>query len=237
MKTVFHSADSRGYADHGWLKSYHTFSFANYHNPERVHFGALRVLNDDSVQQGMGFGSHPHSDMEIISIPLEGDLEHKDSMGTGSVIRKGEIQVMSAGTGIYHSEYNKNPDQPVKFLQIWIFPNKKGVEPRYDQVNISAGEKRNDFQQILSPDREGSGVWIHQDAWFHLAKFDSGFSKEYTLKKDGNGVYLFVLNGAAKVGGHELNRRDGLGIWDTSSFTVEATEDAEILMMEVPMTI
>lgn len=235
MKTVYHKADSRGHANHGWLNSFHTFSFANYQNPERMNFGVLRVLNDDTVSQGMGFGTHPHRDMEIISIPLEGDLEHKDSMGTMSVIRNGEIQVMSAGTGVMHSEYNKNKDEEVKFLQIWIFPNKVGVEPRYDQISIKDGEKKNDFQQILSPSKDDEGVWIHQDAWFNLAKFDKGISKEYKMHKSGDGVYVFVLKGSAKVGDQELGTRDGLGIWDTESFSLEATSDAEILLMEVPM--
>ncbi len=235
MKTVYHKADSRGHANHGWLNSFHTFSFANYQNPERMNFGVLRVLNDDTVSQGMGFGTHPHRDMEIISIPLEGDLEHKDSMGTTAVIRNGEIQVMSAGTGVMHSEYNKNKDEKVKFLQIWIFPNKLNVEPRYDQINIQEDEKRNDFQQILSPNKDDAGVWIHQDAWFNLAKFDIGFSKEYKIHKSGNGIYVFVLKGSAKVGNQNLATKDGLGIYDAESFVLKATSDAEILLMEVPM--
>lgn len=235
MKTVFHKADSRGHADHGWLKSYHTFSFANYQNQERSNFGVLRVLNDDTVSQGMGFGTHPHKNMEIISIPLEGDLEHKDSMGTTAVIKKGEIQVMSAGTGVMHSEYNKNKDEAVKFLQIWVFPKEENVEPRYDQKSIKEGENINGFQQILSPNKNDDGVWIHQDAWFNLAKFTKGNGKNYMLNKTGNGVYAFVLKGSAKVGDRILNERDGLGIWDTQSFNIEAIDDAEILLMEVPM--
>lgn len=235
MKTIFHAANTRGHANHGWLNSFHTFSFANYYNPERMNFGTLRVLNDDTVSQAMGFGTHPHKDMEIISIPLEGDLEHKDSMGTSSVIRNGEIQVMSAGTGVQHSEYNKNKDQEVKFLQIWIFPNKVGVEPRYDQISIKENAVQNEFQQILSPNADDAGVWIHQDAWFNLANFDKGVSREYQLHKEGNGIYVFVLKGKAKVGDQDLDTRDGLGIWDTKSFTLEATEDAEVLLMEVPM--
>jgi len=235
MKTVFHKADSRGFADHGWLKSHHTFSFANYQNPERMNFGVLRVLNDDQVASGMGFGTHPHRDMEIISIPLEGDLEHKDSMGTTSVIRKGEIQVMSAGTGVQHSEYNKNKKELAKFLQIWIIPNKMNVEPRYDQINIEEGEKLNDFQQILSPTPEDEGVWIHQNAWFNLAKFEPGTAKEYRLHDSKNGVYLFVLKGSAKVGEQFLETRDGFGISETEVFNLEATENSEILLMEVPL--
>lgn len=235
MKAVYHQADSRGFADHGWLKSHHTFSFANYYNPERMNFGVLRVLNDDQVASGMGFGKHPHSNMEIISIPLEGALEHQDSMGTTAVIQKGEIQVMSAGTGVMHSEYNKNKDELVKFLQIWVIPNQENVTPRYDQISIRENSKPDDFQQILSPNRDEEGVWIHQDAWFSLANFSTGTSKEYKLHKAGNGVYIFVLEGAAKVGDQILGRRDGYGIWETDSFTLEATENAEILLMEVPM--
>lgn len=237
MNTVFHSADSRGNANHGWLKSRHTFSFANYYDPNRIHFGALRVINDDYVEGGMGFGTHPHDNMEIISIPLNGDLAHKDSMGNGGVIRQGDIQVMSAGTGITHSEMNPNADMPVQFLQIWVFPNQRNVAPRYQQMRIVEGERRNDFQQILSPNADDEGVWIHQDAWFSLAKFDQGTSKIYDLHKAGNGVYAFVLKGNATIAGKQLSSRDGLGIWDTASFDVVADSDTEILLMEVPMVL
>lgn len=235
MKTVYHKADTRGFANHGWLKSHHTFSFANYYNPERMSFGVLRVLNDDQVASGMGFGTHPHRDMEIISIPLEGDLEHKDSMGTTAVIRNGEIQVMSAGTGVQHSEYNKNKDGLVKFLQIWVIPNKMNVTPRYDQISIKENEKINDFQQILSPNPYDEGVWIHQNAWFNLAKFEKGNAKEYRIHDAKNGVYVFVLKGSAKIDEQTLGTRDGFGIWETESFTLEALEDSEVLLMEVPM--
>ena len=235
MKTIYHAAGSRGFADHGWLKSNHTFSFANYYNRDRMHFGVLRVINDDFVDKGKGFGTHPHNDMEIISLQLEGELEHRDSMGNGSIIRQGDVQVMSAGTGITHSEFNARQDQPVKFLQIWVFPREKGVKPRYDQVRIADLAKPNDFQQIVSPNPDGDGVWIHQDAWFHLANFDKGVTKEYDVKKKGNGVYLFVIRGKAKVSTQTLNERDGYGIWDIGSFTLEALEDSEILLMEVPM--
>ena len=237
MKTVYHKADTRGFADHCWLKSHHTFSFANYYNPERMSFGVLRVLNDDQVASGMGFGTHPHRDMEIISIPLEGDLEHKDSMGTTAVIRNGEIQVMSAGTGVQHSEYNRNKDGLVKFLQIWVIPNKMNVTPRYDQISIKENEKINDFQQILSPNPYDEGVWIHQNAWFNLAKFEKGNAKEYKIHQTGNGVYVFVLKGSAKIGNQILGIRDGFGIWETDKFTLEALEDSEILLMEVPMVL
>ena len=235
-KSILHKANSRGHANHGWLNSFHTFSFASYYNPERVHFGMLRVLNDDTVQAGQGFGTHPHNDMEIVSIPLEGDLEHKDSMGNVTVIKHGDVQVMSAGTGVYHSEYNHNDVRLVKFLQIWVFPNKKGVTPRYDQITLDVNDRRNKFQQIVSPNADDEGVWIHQDAWFHLAQFDKDFSSDYTIKKQGNGVYAFVLSGEFEVDGEKLEARDGYGMWNLDSFNVKAlTQDAEILLMDVPM--
>lgn len=233
--TIIHKAETRGHANHGWLNSMHTFSFANYHNPERMHFGALRVLNDDTVEAGMGFGKHPHDNMEIISIPLEGDLEHKDSMGNVSVIRHGDIQVMSAGTGIFHSEYNKNKDSRVKFLQIWVFPNKKNVTPRYDQITLNIADRHNKLQQILSPNPEDEGVWIHQNAWFHMGTFDKGIGTEYKIKAKGNGVYVFILKGDVTINGQVLSTRDGFGIWDVDSLSIKADSDAEILLMEVPM--
>ncbi len=237
-KSIFHKAESRGQANHGWLVSAHTFSFANYYDPERIHFGALRVLNDDSVKGGMGFGQHPHDNMEIISIPLEGDLEHKDSMGNLAVIRQGDIQVMSAGTGIYHSEYNHHKEQAVKFLQIWVFPNKKNVTPRYDQITLQNKYSLNQLQQILSPNPEDEGVWIHQDAWFHLGHFEAGKISHYRIKKPGNGVYAFVLEGNFQIEGYDVNRRDGLGLWDLDSFDLKAqTDNSKILLMEVPMNI
>ena len=230
--TVLHKAETRGHANHGWLNSYHTFSFANYYNPERVHFGALRVLNDDTVAAGMGFGTHPHDNMEIISIPLEGDLEHKDSMGNTTVIRNGDVQVMSAGTGVHHSEYNKNRDHLVKFLQIWVYPNQRNVQPRYDQITLNAADRKNTLQQIISPNADDAGVWIHQNAWFHLADFDAGKTAEYQIHKAGNGVYAFVLKGDLIINGQALSTRDGLGIWDTDTFSIEASSDAEFLLME-----
>ena len=237
MNTVLHKAATRGHANHGWLDSHHTFSFANYYNPERTNFGVLRVLNDDKVAPGMGFGTHPHDNMEIISIPIEGDLKHKDSMGNTTIIKEGDIQVMSAGTGVFHSEYNSNKDREVKFLQIWVFPNKKQVEPRYDQIPISDLEKKNQFTQVLSPNVDDQGVWIHQDAWFSIGSFEKGAATEYTFNKTGNGVYLFVLEGEVKVGDQELSKRDGYGIWDTSSFNLTASAESRVLLMEVPMSL
>jgi len=235
--TILHKAETRGHANHGWLNSYHSFSFSSYYNPERMHFGALRVLNDDTVDAGMGFGTHPHDNMEIISIPLEGDLEHKDSMNNVAVIKNGDIQAMSAGTGIYHSEYNKDRAHRVKFLQIWVYPNKKNVEPRYDQITLNLEDRHNKLQQILSPNPDDAGVWIHQNAWFHLGKFDKGLGTEYKLKATGNGVYVFVLSGDVKINEQELETRDGYGIWDTDKFTITAETDAEFLLMEVPMVL
>ena len=233
--TVIHKANTRGVANHGWLQSHHSFSFANYYNPERVHFGALRVLNDDSVAAGMGFGTHPHDNMEIISIPLEGDLQHKDSMGNVAVIKNGDVQVMSAGTGIAHSEMNKNTDKPVKFLQIWVIPNKRNVIPRYGQITLNENDRHNRFQQIVSPNEGSEGVWIHQDAWFHLGKFDNGQSANYEIKKKGNGVYAFILSGDVSIDGNDLSKRDAIGIWNTESISFKMNSDSELLLMEVPM--
>jgi quercetin 2,3-dioxygenase len=233
--SVLHKSETRGDADHGWLHSRHTFSFADYYDPERVHFGMLRVLNDDTVEAGMGFGTHPHDNMEIISIPLEGDLEHKDSMGNVSVIKHGDVQVMSAGTGITHSEYNKNKDIPVKFLQIWVIPKIRNVKPRYDQITLNVDDRHNKLQQILSPNPDEEGVWIYQKAWFHLGKLDKGFKVDYTLKSKENGVYAFILSGNVTINDQELTSRDGQGLWDVDKLTIKADSDAEFLLMEVPM--
>ncbi|TGE13975.1 pirin family protein [Hymenobacter elongatus] len=237
MQTLLHTAASRGHASHGWLTSYHTFSFAGYSDPSRVHFGVLRVLNDDTVAGGMGFGTHPHDNMEIISIPLSGDLEHKDNTGTQAIIRRGDVQVMSAGTGIAHSEKNHNRDQEVKFLQIWVIPNKRNVKPRYDQQTFRAEDRHNQIQQVISPSPDDAGVWIHQDAWFSLADFDPGFTTDYTINKPGNGMYVFVLEGDVTINGQALHRRDGFGIWDAASFSIGATSAAQLLLMDVPMTL
>lgn len=235
---VLHKADTRGHANHGWLNSYHTFSFANYYNPERMHFGVLRVLNDDTVSAAMGFNTHPHDNMEIISIPLDGDLQHKDSMGNVQVIKKGDIQVMSAGSGITHSEFNKNRDKEVKFLQIWVFPNKKNVTPRYDQMSLNPNDRKNKLQQILSPNPNDEGVWIHQNAWFHLGNFEKGKEAAYKVKSAANGVYAFVISGSFTLNGQTLQTRDGLGLWSTPEINLTAlTNDAEILLMDVPMTV
>lgn len=235
MKTTLHKAATRGHASHGWLDSWHTFSFANYHDAARMHFGVLRVLNDDTVAPGMGFGKHPHNNMEIISIPLHGDLEHQDSMGNKQVIRQGDVQVMSAGTGIAHAEKNASSTTPVKFLQIWVFPNKKNVTPRYDQKTVTDADKHNTLVTVVSPVGGSEGVHIHQDAWFSLGNLDKDTAVNYQVKQHGNGVYVFVLEGEAVVNDIVLNRRDGLGISETNTLSIKATTDTQLLLMDVPM--
>ena len=233
--TVLHKADTRGHADHGWLNAYHSFSFASWYNPDRVQFGVLRVLNDDTIAAGMGFGTHPHDNMEIITIPLEGDLAHKDSMGNTETIKTGDVQVMSAGTGVQHSEFNPNADQQTKLFQIWLFPKVRNVEPRYQQITLDTTEQKNNFAQILSPNPDDAGVWIHQDAWFHLSDFEAGVEKKYEIKKEGNGLYAFVISGIITIDGQELETRDGLGITDFKTLDIKATTDAKFLLMEIPM--
>lgn len=235
MEYVLHKANSRGFANHGWLKTHHTFSFANYYDPGRVHFGALRVLNDDEVDGAKGFDTHPHDNMEIVSIPLEGELRHKDSMGNLAIIKEGEVQVMSAGTGIYHSEYNNKHDKPVKFLQIWVFPNKKNVTPRYDQIVYKKEDLKNNFLQIVSPDENDEGVWVYQDTWFYLSEMDKDKSMKYDMKRSGDGLYVFVLEGNIEVNGINLSERDGIGIWDTDKINFRAITGTRVLLMEVPM--
>lgn len=237
MKTVLHKSETRGHVDHGWLNTYHTFSFASYYNPERIHFGALRVLNDDWVKSGYGFGMHPHDNMEIVTIPLSGVLEHKDSMKNAAVIRSGEIQVMSAGTGVFHSEYSKKEEEDVSLLQIWVLPNKRNVTPRYDQIEIATLAKKDELYQILSPEENGNGVWINQNAWFHMGDLSEGWSGSYELKGADTGVYIFVIEGAIEVNGEPLNRRDGLGVWDVKSFEIKTLSLSKVLLMEVPMQV
>lgn len=233
MKTIHHPSRNRGAADHGWLKARHSFSFANFYNPNLMGFGTLRVLNDDHVEGGQGFGTHPHNDMEIITIPLEGDLEHRDSMGEHAVIRSGDVQVMSAGTGITHSEFNANSDRPVKLLQIWVFPHTRSVEPRYQQITLDRSQPG--FQQILSPNPEDEGVWIHQDSWFHLGDFPQATTTRVTRKGQNTGLYVFVIEGEAQVGGHKLEKRDALGVTETDAIDLDISENSRVLVMEVPM--
>jgi redox-sensitive bicupin YhaK (pirin superfamily) len=233
---IIHKAEHRGHADHGWLKANHSFSFASYHNPNQMHFGVLRVLNDDTVAPGMGFGTHPHDNMEIITIPLAGDLEHKDSMGNHGIIKYGDVQVMSAGSGIRHSEFNANKDKPVKLFQIWLFPDKENVTPRYDQQTLNVDERINKLQLIVSPDTEKTGLWIHQQAWFNMGRFDKDVKTTYSVKRKENGVYAMIVYGSFEINGNILNERDAIGIWNTESIVLTSlTQDAEILLMDIPM--
>jgi quercetin 2,3-dioxygenase len=235
MKTVFHTANSRGHANHGWLNAYHSFSFASWYNPDRIQFGVLRVLNDDTIGAGMGFGTHPHDNMEIITIPFEGDLRHRDDLGNEATIKTGDVQVMSAGTGINHSEFNPNHQLHTKLFQIWLFPNKQNVTPRYQQITLDKTKQENDFAQILSPNPHDDGVWIHQDAWFYLSHFETGFSKKLALKKEGNGFYIITIEGAIEINESRLEKRDAIGIWEINEIEIKATSDSKFLVMEVPM--
>ncbi len=236
MKTILHKAATRGHANFGWLNSYHTFSFGNYHNPERVHFGALRVFNDDTVKEGMGFSKHPHDNMEIVSIPLSGDLHHKDSTGRDEIIREHDVQIMSAGSGIAHSEMNANHDKEVKFLQLWVFPKVRNIEPRYEQKTFNPEDRNNQILTVVAPDDE-KAVFINQDAWFSLGKFSKDFTTTYQIHKKGNGVYAFILSGKVTINDEVLDTRDGLGIWETDAINIKADSDAEILLIDVPMQI
>lgn len=231
---VVDKANSRGYANHGWLKTYHTFSFANYYNPKRVHFGMLRVLNDDTVAPGEGFDTHPHKNMEVISIPLNGYLRHGDSIQNSKVITPGDIQVMSAGTGILHSEFNDSDEQQLEFLQIWVFPREENTVPKYNNYDVRSLLKKNELSLILSPDGETPAA-INQDAWFSLGTLDAGQIKEYKLHKKGNGVYLFVIEGEVEVNNTVLSKRDGAGFSETDAITIEVLKEAKVLLMEVPM--
>jgi redox-sensitive bicupin YhaK (pirin superfamily) len=233
MITILHPADTRGHANHGWLNAKHSFSFASWYNPERVHFGMLRVLNDDIVAGGMGFGKHPHDNMEIITIPLAGSIQHEDSMGFSEVIHAGEVQVMSAGTGVYHSEYNPSPDQELNLFQIWIFPKYKQVEPRYAQSKYEL--KEGTFTGLVGPEESGISTWIHQDAWLSMGSFKAGSSLTYNFKKQGNGIYLMLVEGKINIGEHILNQRDAIGIYQTNQIELNIHETAKILVIEVPM--
>lgn len=234
MKTIFHSADRRGHVSLSWLDSHHSFSFGNYYEPEKIHFGMLRVLNDDIITGESGFGTHPHDNMEIISIPLKGAIEHKDSTGTQAVINENDVQIMSAGTGIRHSEYNHYKDEETNFLQIWIIPKKRNIQPRYDQKTFNPEDRINKLQTVVAPDDPNS-VWINQDAWFSLGNFTGGFSTFYSLKKRGHGVYAFVIDGNITINDRSLFKRDAIGIWDIDKVDITAVTNAQILLIEVPM--
>jgi redox-sensitive bicupin YhaK (pirin superfamily) len=235
MKSILHPASERGHVNIGWLDSHHSFSFGHWQDPSKVHFGALRVLNDDIVKGGGGFGAHPHENMEIVSIPLSGALAHKDSTGTDGIIKQGDIQIMSAGSGIQHSEYNASKTGEVNFLQVWVFPKKGNIKPRYDQKAFDAKDRTNKWQIVVSPDEQDGAVWINQDARFALTKIDAGKEISYTPRFKGNGMYVFVIDGKVEAGDQNLSKRDAAGIYETDNVTIKAKEDAELLLIEVPM--
>lgn len=234
MNTILHTSDSRGIAQHGWLYSRHTFSFADYYHPERMHFGALRVLNDDTVAAGMGFSAHPHSNMEIISIPLSGDLHHKDNTGRDAIIKENDVQIMSAGSGIIHSETNANQNRQVKFLQIWVMPKEKNIQPRYQQITLNQNTLNNQLATIVAPNNPDA-LWINQDAWFSMGKFSKNTAITYKLNNPNNGVYIFMIEGNAIINNITLNKRDAIGVTATDSIPLKIMEGAQILLMEVPM--
>lgn len=233
MKVV-DRAETRGYANHGWLKTYHTFSFANYYNPKRMHFGMIRVLNDDTVAPREGFGMHPHKNMEVISIPLKGYLRHGDSIKNSHTITPGDIQVMSTGTGIFHSEYNDSDTENLEFLQIWVFPKKENTTPAYDNYDIRPTQKRNELSLIISPDGDAPAS-ILQDAWFSMGTLDAGLEKEYKLHAKNTGVYVFIIEGEVQIDETVLSRRDGAGFSETDSVSIKTLKESQVLLMEVPM--
>ncbi len=235
MPKVIHKAATRGHANHGWLDTYHSFSFARYFNPERMNFGQLRVLNDDTVAGGAGFGSHPHDNMEIVSIPLAGTMEHRDTMGNVAVINAGDVQIMSAGTGVVHSEYNKSEHEELRFLQIWVQPKELDINPRYEQNTFHAADRRGRIQTVVAPNGEGAALRINQDAWFSLVNLQPNLELTYDLHRQANGVYLFLIEGEADAGNTPLHRRDGAGFWDSDHITLKASTEAEVLLIEVPM--
>jgi redox-sensitive bicupin YhaK (pirin superfamily) len=235
MKTTFHPADGRGHVNHGWLNAHHSFSFASFHDPSKVHFGALRVLNDDQISAGMGFGTHPHDNMEIVTIPLSGGVAHKDSMGNSGVINTGDVQIMSAGTGVYHSEQNASKTEALNLLQIWVFPKEEDINPRYEQKTFDLGSKNNSLVVLVSPTREDESLWINQDAWFSLGTFDAGTTFEYKIRHSGNGAYCFLIEGEAQIAGEHLGKRDAVGVSDTDGFSVEFKTESKLLIIDIPM--
>lgn len=235
MKTLVHRSEERGHADHGWLNAHHSFSFAGWHNPAKTHFGLLRVLNDDIVAPGMGFGEHPHDNMEIVTIPLQGSLRHRDSMGNSEAIKYGEVQIMSAGTGIRHSEFNDSRTEPVNLLQIWVFPKERNIQPRYDQKKFNVQERENKFQTVVAPDQKDGAMWINQDAWFSLANMKKDTNLSYAPARPSNGAYFFVIEGNVTIADVILNDRDAIGVWDYDQVNIKASEDAQLLVIDIPM--
>lgn len=236
MKTIFHPASERGHVNFGWLDSHHSFSFGHWHNPEKMHFGALRVLNDDVVKGGAGFGTHPHDNMEIVSIPLSGALAHKDSTGTAETINTGDVQIMSAGSGLTHSEFNASKTETVNFLQIWVFPKKMNITPRYDQKTFSASDRNNQWQIVVSPDEKDGGVWINQDAKFSLAEIEAGKTLHYKNHFPGSGVYFFVIEGNGNIGGTTVAKRDAVAVSESDETNIYADTNSTVLAIEIPMT-
>ena len=236
MNTILHKAETRGHANHGWLDSHHTFSFAHYYDSLRVSFGALRVLNDDIVQGGRGFGKHPHDNMEIVSIPLQGALAHSDTTGKSETIKTGDVQIMSAGSGLAHAEFNASATEPVNFLQIWVFPKLRNIAPRYEQKSFNRADRLNTFQTVVAPD-DAQAVHINQDAWFSMIDLTPGNNATYTIKRKGNGVYIFVIEGSVLAGEQVLNKRDGLGVSGIEQVKLVASADAQVLLIEVPMNV
>ena len=235
MKKIIHKANDRGIQDHGWLKAAHSFSFAQYHDPSKMHFGLLRVLNDDIVAPGMGFGTHGHDNMEIVTIPLKGSLSHKDSLGSIGNISAGEVQMMSAGSGIEHSEFNGSSTEEVNLLQIWVFPKERNIQPRYDQQKYDLKTNNNSFVTLASSDKDPGIMWINQDASFNLGTFDKGTTTSYRLKHPGNGAYIFLIDGEIGVDGSILDSRDAVGVYDTDRIDISVRENSQILVIEVPM--
>lgn len=235
MKTTIHRADERGYADHGWLKAKHSFSFASYYNPGKIRFGLLRVLNDDIVEAGAGFGTHPHDNMEIVTIPLRGEVAHKDSTGNHGVIRPGDVQIMSAGSGLTHSEYNNSDKNDVNLLQIWVFPKEKDINPRYDQKTFNPSDRVNKIVTLVSPEKNGETLWINQNAYFSLSDVMKDNSVKYKVNSKGNGVYIFIIEGEVNVSGEKLSKRDAIGVEDAESIDILALNNSKVLFIEVPM--
>lgn len=235
MKTIVHPAAERGIADHGWLKARHSFSFSSYYHPEKMQFGALRVLNDDTIAPGMGFGKHPHDNMEIITIPLSGGVKHGDSMGNEGIVKPGEVQIMSAGTGVIHSEHNASSSETLNLFQIWIMPELRNIAPRYDQKQFEVSDRLNKFQTLVSPEKSDSTLWINQQAWLSLGKFDQAAAPTYHLHSTNNGIYIMVVSGSVEIGGQQLNDRDAIGISETREVKINFLKESELLVIEIPM--
>jgi redox-sensitive bicupin YhaK (pirin superfamily) len=235
MKTIIQRANERGHADHGWLNAHHSFSFAGWYDPSKVHFGMLRVLNDDIVAGGQGFGMHPHNDMEIVTIILKGALQHRDNMGNGSVIKRGDVQVMSAGTGVMHSEFNPSKDEEVNLFQLWIFPKENGIKPRYDQKNFSFGDSINGITTVASGFKRNGELYIHQDAAISVAGVEKNGSVDYEMSRKGNGAWIMVIEGSAEIDGKQFSKRDAIGVTETDKINILSKEGSELLIIDVPM--